>query len=104
MNADIIGKVERSVVEATCDMSKETGRLVKPPAYRAPYIRFRIPNGFDAEAFAEAVRKSLKANGVNVFVKIGRQRQWITVSYSAWKPEYTAKIREKRHERKARSK
>lgn len=103
MNADVIRKVEHGVMEATYNMSKETGRLVKPPAYRVPYVRFRIPNGFDAEEFAEEARKAIDAEGVNVFVKIGRPRKWITVSYSRWKPEYTERIKEKRREGKYRS-
>lgn len=103
MNAEIIRKVDLCVVEATYNLAKRTGKLAKPPAYRVPYVRFRVPGAFDAEEFAEEVRKAVEADGVNVFVKIGRPRKWITVGYYAWKPEYTKKAREKRRERKARS-
>lgn len=98
MNADVIHKVDLCVVEATYEMMKKTGAHAKPPAYIAPSVRFRVPTGFDPDMFAEEVRRVLKRDGVNVYVKMAQSKRWITVSYSKWKPEYTEKVRARRHE------
>ena len=97
MNADVIRKIDLCVVEATYAMIKKTGVAAKPPAYRAPSIRFRVPTGFDPDMFAEEVKHALEQEGVNVYVKTGHSKRWITVSYSKWKKEYTEKARAKRH-------
>lgn len=97
MNADVIRKVDLCVVGATYEMMKSTGIHAKPPEYRAPSIRFRVPTGFDPDVFAEKVRHSLELNGVNAYVKMAHSKRWITVSYSKWKQEYTEKVRAKRN-------
>ncbi len=97
MNADVIHKVDLCVVEATYAMMRSTGAHAKPPSYTAPSIRFRVPNEFDPDAFAEEVRRALERDGVNVYVKMSRSKRWITVSYSKWKQEYTEKVRAKRN-------
>ena len=85
MNADVIHKVDLCVVEATYEMMKRTLAHAKPPSCTAQAIRFRIPNEFDPDAFAEEVRHILELDGVNVYVKMSHSKRWITVSHSKLK-------------------
>lgn len=96
MNADIINRVSMCVVDATYAMTKRTGVIAKPPAYRAPAVRFRVPSGFNPDEFAEEVRKMLADQVIKVTVKMPPSKRWITVSYTKWKEEYTEAIRAKR--------
>ena len=96
MNADTARKVSLCVAEATYREMKRTGVMAKPPAGRATALRYRVPNGFNPEEYAAAVRDVLAADGVNVHVKVARGGQWLNIGYQNWKPEYTENVRKKR--------
>ena len=96
MNADVARKVSMCVAEATYREMKRTGVMAKPPAGRATTLRYRVPNGFNPDEYASAVRDVLAEDGVNVHVKVARGGQWLNIGYLNWKHEYTENVRKKR--------
>ena len=96
MNENVVRKVGLCVAEATFNLMKKAGVAVKPPEWRATSVRFRIPDRFDPDEFAGEVAGILREDGVKVYVKIGRSKRHISVSYSKCTKKDTDAVAKKR--------
>jgi hypothetical protein len=96
MNENVVKKVGLSVTKATFNLMKKANVAVKPPEWRAPSLRIRIPERFDPDEFAGEVASILREDGVKVYVKIGRSKRHISVSYSKWTKKDTDAVAKKR--------
>ncbi len=96
MNRNVVKKVDLCVSEATFNLMKKAGVCVKPPEWRATSVRFRVPEAFDPDEFANEVAGILETDGVKVCVKMGKSKRHISVSYSKWTRKNTEAVAAKR--------
>lgn len=96
MNEKVVKKVSLCVAEATFNLMKKAGVCVKPPEWRATSVRFRVPDAFDPDEFANEVAGILETDGVKVCVNMGKSKRHISVSYCKWTKKDTDAVAKKR--------
>lgn len=102
MNENVVNKVGLCVAEATFNLMKKVGVCVKPPEWRATSVRFRVPDAFDPDEFANEVAGILENDGVKVCVNMGKSKRHISVSYSKWTKKNTESVAAKRRAMRGR--